>query len=128
VGPVKNDLDRVRGNDTIDRYPLCASGAEKILCITPKVWGEIYQNFEAFQRLIKGPAPRKVLEQAPRTKSKNVAKNECQTAYEPTNAIRCNDADHRRWVRVKEWFSDLTETENNHRENEKGHIIELLQS
>ena len=94
------------GNDTIDRYPLCASGAVKILCITPKVWGEIYQNFEAFRKLIKGPAPRKVLEQAPRTKTKGVAKNEYQTAYEPTNAIRCNDADRRRWVRVKEWFSE----------------------
>lgn len=116
------------GNDTIDRYPLCASGAVKILCITPRVWGEIYQAFEAFRRLVKGPAPRKVLEQAPRTQAKGVAKNECQTAYEPTNAIRCNDADHRRWVRVKEWFSELTETENNHRENEKGHIIELLKS
>ena len=115
------------GNDTIDRYPLCASGAVKILCITPKVWGEIYKAFEGFRRLIKGPAPRKVLEQAPRPKAKGVAKNEC-SGYEPTNAIRCNDADHRRWVRVKEWFNDLTETENNHRENEKGHIIELLRS
>ena len=94
------------GTDTIDRYPLCASGAVKILCITAKVWGEIYQNFEAFRKLIKGPAPRKVLEQAPRIKTKGVAKNEYQTAYEPTNAIRCNDADRRRWVRVKEWFSE----------------------
>lgn len=115
------------GNDTIDRYPLCSSGAVKILCITPKVWGEIYQAFEAFQRLTKAPAFRKVLEQATRTKSKSVAKNKYPD-YEPTNAIRCNDADHRRWVRVKEWFNDLTETENNHRENEKGHIIELLRS
>ena len=96
------------------------------MCITPKVWGEIYQAFEAFRKLTKVPAPRKVLEQATRTKSKGLAKNECQTAYEPTNAIHCNDADHRRWVRVKEWFNDLTEIENNHRENEKGHIIELL--
>jgi hypothetical protein len=56
--------------------------------------------------LIKGPAPRKVLEQAPRTKSKGGVKNECQTAYEPTNAIRCNDAEHRRWIRVKEWFNE----------------------
>ena len=96
------------------------------MCVTPKVWGEIYKAFEAFRRLIKGPAPRKVLEQAPRTKSKGVAKNDYQAAYEPTNAIRCNDADWRRWARVKEWFNELTETENNHRENEKGHIIELL--
>ena len=116
------------GNDTIDRYPLCASGAVKILCITPKVWGEIYKAFESFRRLIKGPAPRKVLEQAPRTRSKGVSKKQGQAAYEPTNAIRCNDADHRRWVRVKEWFNELQETENNHRENEKGHIIELLRS
>ena len=94
------------GTDTIDRYPLCASEAVKILCITPKVWGEIYQNFEAFRRLFKQPAPREVLEQAPRTKSKGGAKNECQTAYEPTNAIRCNDAQHRRWIRVKEWFNE----------------------
>ena len=94
------------GTDTIDRYPLCASGAVKILCITPKVWGEIYQNFEAFRKLIKGPAPRKVLEQASRTKAKGVAKNEYQAAYEPTNAIRCNDADRRRWARVKEWFNE----------------------
>jgi hypothetical protein len=78
--------------------------------------------------LIKVPAPRKVLEQATRTKSKSVAKNGFQADYEPTNAIRCNNADHRRWIRVKEWFNELTETENNHRENEKGHIIELLRS
>ncbi len=116
------------GNDTIDRYPLCASGALKILCTTPRVWAEIYKAFEDFRKLIKGPAPRKVREQAPRTKSKGLAKKEGQTAYEPTNAIRCNDAEHRRWVRVKEWFNELTETENSHRENEKGHIIELLQS
>jgi hypothetical protein len=76
------------------------------LCITSKVWGEIYQAFEAFRRLVKGPAPRKVLEQASRTKAKDVAKNEYQAAYEPTNAIRCNDADRRRWTRVKEWFSE----------------------
>ena len=99
----------------------------KILCITPKVWGEIHKAFEGFRRLTKGPAPRKVLEQLPCTNVKNVAKNGCQD-YEPTNAIRCNDADHRRWVRVKEWFNELTETENNHRENGKGHIIELLRS
>ena len=120
------------GNDTIDRYPLCASGAVKILCITPKVWGEIYKAFGAFRRLIKGPTPRKVLEQAHRTKSKGIAKNEGQTAYEPTNAIRCNDADHRRWVRVKEWFneypSDTTATGKTNGSNEKGHIIELLKS
>jgi len=115
------------GNDTIDRYPLCASGAVKILCITPKVWGEISKAFEGFRRLIKEPAPRKVLEQAPRAQSKGVAKNECQTAYEPTNAIRCNDADHRRWVRVREWFNDYAPAENNHKK-EKGHIIELLRS
>ena len=78
--------------------------------------------------MIKGPAPRKVLEQASRTKSKSVTKDGCQTAYDPTNAIRCNDAEHRRWVRVKEWFNEFAETENNHRENEKGHIIELLKS
>jgi len=116
------------GNDTIDRYPLCASGVVKILCVTPGIWSEIYKAFEAFRRLFKQPAPRKVLEQAPRTQSKGVPRNERQTAYEPTNAICCNDADHRRWVRVKEWFNELPETENNPRENEKGHIIELLQS
>jgi hypothetical protein len=100
------------------------------LCITSKVWGEIYQNFEAFRKLIKGSAPRKVLEQAPRIKAKGVAKNEGQTAYEPTNAIRCNDSEHRRWVRVKEWFNEYpTETAGKtNRSNEKGHIIELLQS
>jgi hypothetical protein len=116
------------GNDTIDRYPLCASGAVKILCITSKVWGEIYQNFEVFRRLIKGPAPRKVPDQENRTKSKAIAKNECQTAYEPTNAIRCNDANHRRWVRVKDWFNDYETSENDQPENIKGHIIELLRS
>jgi len=102
------------------------------LRITPKVWGEIYQSFEAFRKLIKGPAPRKVLVQASRTKAKGGAKNECQTAYEPTNAIRCNDADHRRWVRVKEWFNeyppDTSATGKTNWSNEKGHIIELLKS
>jgi hypothetical protein len=78
--------------------------------------------------LFKQPAPRKVLAQENRPKSKAVAKNEHQTAYEPTNAIRCNDADHRRWVRVKEWFDDYAATENSNLEKEKGHIIELLRS
>ena len=125
---MRRGIEKFSGTDTIDRYPLCASGAVKILCITSKVWGEIYQNFEAFRKLIKGPAPRKVLEQVPRTKAKRVTDNGCQTAYEPTKALSCNDASHRRWVRVKEWFNDLTETENNPKENEKGHIIELLRS
>ena len=116
------------GNDTIDRYPLCESGAVKILCITPKVWGEIYKTFAAFRRLFKEPTPRKVLAQDSRPKSKATAKNECQMAYEPTNAIRCNNADHRRWVRVKEWFNDHPTTENTNAEKEKGHIIELLRS
>ena len=121
-------LPQNRGNDTIDRYPLCASGALKILCITPKVWGEIYKTFEAFRRLIKVPTPRKVLAQDIRPKSKGAAKDEYQTAYEPTNAIACNDAEHRRWVRVKEWFNDHPTTENTGTEKEKGHIIELLRS
>jgi hypothetical protein len=98
--------------------------------MTPKVWGEIYKAFEAFRRLIKGPEPRKVLEQAPRTQPQGNAKNECQTDYEPTNAIRCNDADWRRWARVKEWFNEYpSETTGRiNGSNEKGHIIELLQS
>jgi hypothetical protein len=58
--------------------------------------------------LIKGPAPRKVLAQYIRPKLKDVAKNEYPTAYEPTNAICCNDADHRRWIRVKEWFNEYS--------------------
>jgi hypothetical protein len=74
--------------------------------------------------LFKEPAPRKGL----RLKSKDTPKNECQTAYEPTNAIRCNDSERRRWVRVREWFNDLAATENNNREKEKGHIIELSRS
>ena len=118
------------GNDTIDRYPLCASGVVKILCVTPKVWGEIDKAFEAFRRLFKGPVPRKVLEQAPRTQAKGVAKNECQTDYEPTNAIRCNDADWRRWARVKAWFNEYPSetTGKTNGSYEKGHIIELLRS
>jgi hypothetical protein len=80
--------------------------------------------------LFKQPAPRKVLAQENHPKSKAVAQNECQMAYEPTNAIRCNDADHRRWARVKEWFneypSDTTTTGKTNRSNEKGHILELL--
>ena len=98
------------------------------MCITPKVWGEIYQAFEAFRRLTKVPAPRKVLAQDSRPKSKAIAQNDRQTAYEPTNAIRCNDAEHRRWIRVKEWFDDYAATENSNLEKEKGHIIELLRS
>ena len=62
------------GNDTIDRYPLCASGVLKILCITPKVWGEIYKTFEAFRRLFKAPAPRKVPAQDIRPRIENSAK------------------------------------------------------
>jgi len=96
--------------------------------MTPKVWGEIYKAFESFRRLIKGPAPRKVLAQASRTKAKSISENECHAAYEPTNAIRCNDAEHRRWIRVREWYNDYVATENINPEKEKGHIIELLRS
>ena len=92
------------------------------------VLGEIYKAFESFRRFIKGPSPRKVLEPSPQTKTKGVAKNEYQADYEPTNAIACNDADWRRWVRVKEWFNDHPTTENTGAEKEKGHIIELLKS
>jgi len=48
--------------------------------------------------------------------------------YEPTRAIACNDADWRRWVRVKEWFNDYLLTEKFNLENKRGHIIELLKS
>jgi len=124
----KWDIAYSLGNDTIDRYPLCASGALKILCITPSVWSEIDKTFAAFRRWVKEPPPRKVLAQDIRPQAKAIAKNECQTAYEPTLAIRCNDAEHRRWVRVKEWFNDYAATDNYHPEKENGHIIELLRS
>jgi hypothetical protein len=99
------------------------------LCITPAVGSEIYKAFESFRRLFKQPAPRK--EQAKSLRPKPALKLKravFQAAYEPTKAISCNDAEHRRWVRVKEWFNDHPAHENINLENEKGHIIELLKS
>lgn len=118
------------GNDTIDRYPLCASGVLKILCVTPAIGSEIYKAFESFRRLLKQPAvPRKEQTKVLRPKPVLKLKQDIfQAAYEPTRAISCNDADRRRWGRVKEWFNDHPTTENFNSENEKGHIIELLQS
>ncbi len=113
------------GNDTIDRYPLCGSGVSKILCITPAIESEIYKTFELFQRLFKQPALRRAKANKPTRKPKKIP---FQTVYEPTNAIACNDADWRRWTRVKEWFNDYPLPENFNPEKEKGHIIELLRS
>jgi hypothetical protein len=98
------------------------------LCITPAIGSEIYKAFEAFRELFRTPAPRKVREQAPRPEPAKKPENVHQTAYEPTKAIACNDADHRRWVRVKEWYNDYAAAEDITSEKEKGHIIELLKS
>ena len=117
--------EKTFGNDTIDRYPLCASGILKILCITPAIGSEIYKAFESFRRLFKQPVPRKARAKEPEQKPKKVLS---QDVYEPTNAIACNDADWRRWTRVKEWFNDHPVPENFNLEKEKGHIIELLKS
>lgn len=120
---------RIVGNSTIDRYPLCECGVLKILCITPSIWSEIYKTFDSFRRLFKQPALRKGREKALSPEpTKKPKKAVFQAAYEPTKAISCNDAVHRRWVRVKEWFNDHPTAENFGSENEKGHIIELLKS
>jgi len=79
----------------------------RILCFTSKVWSEIYKTFEAFRRLFKGPILRKAPAGNLRIKPKKETENVyCQIAYEPTRAISLNDADWRRWVRVKEWFNE----------------------
>jgi len=99
------------------------------LCVTPRVWGEIHKAFEAFRVLFKESATRKTSGKYLCAQTAYKPKDaRCQAAYEPTNAIRCNDADWRRWVRVKEWFSDYRAAENINFEKEKGHIIELLKS
>jgi hypothetical protein len=98
---------REGGNDTIDRYPLGSIGAVRILCLTSKVWSQIYKTFEGFRRLFKEPLLRKTSAQNLRLKPKRISKNDpCPIAYEPTRALSLNDADWRRWVRVKEWFNE----------------------
>ncbi len=79
----------------------------RILCLTSKVWSEIYKTFEGFRRLFKEPPLRKHPAQNLRLKPKRISeKDRCQLAYEPTRAISLNEADWRRWVRVKEWFNE----------------------
>jgi hypothetical protein len=98
------------------------------LCITPAIGSEIYKSFESFRKLFREPVSRKIREQAPRPEPWKKPKNVSQIAYEPTRAIACNDANHRRWIRVREWHNDYAAAENIISEKEKGHIIELLKS
>ena len=104
-------------------------GVLKILCITTTVWSEIHKAFASFQRFFKRHPLRKAGAKDFRTGTKRASKNVlCCGAYEPSNAIACNDADWRRWVRVKEWFNDHLWAENINLEKGGGHIIELLKS
>jgi hypothetical protein len=79
--------------------------------------------------LFKRPTLRKVGTKNLCIKTKRESKNVLyQAAYEPSKAIACNDADWRRWARVKEWFNDYPLAENINFEKEGGHIIDLLKS
>ena len=108
--------------------PPCTSGVLKILCITPAIGSEIYKAFESFRRLFKQPKPRKKHIKVLRPKlALKLKRTVFQAAYEPTKAISCNDAEYRRWVRVREWFDDLVDEEKPLK-NKEGHTIELLKS
>ena len=107
----------MRGNDTIDPYPLIHGEVERILVVSEKIFQEIQKDFKAFLRSIKGrPDPRSFNIRPPRgqilepkasfetlkpklDESKNIGH------FEPSNTIYLQYSEIRRWRRVNEWFS-----------------------
>ena len=101
------------GNDTIDCYPLIATGAKKILCITDETYTAISLAYKTFRAFIKRPAPKNIIKAAKNLRpEKIILQRERQPAYEPSNAIHTNTCDYRRWCRVTEWFNQFKETQN----------------
>ena len=112
------------GNDTIDCYPPLTGEIKKILVVSEQKFQEIQKEFKAFFRGLRGrlkpnslnvEAPRGQIFKlkpsceafAPKFSLKDLTKN--FRDYEPTKAIYFNSSDWRRWVRVKEWFSQYAQ-------------------
>lgn len=111
------------GNDTIDCYPPPEGKIEKILIVSEQKFKELQKDFRLFFQGLKGHChQRSSLLKAnrgqifkPKPSSQrfspelSVENTRSFPDYEPTNAIYLNTCDRRRWVRVKEWFSQYAQ-------------------
>ena len=121
---VKFEKNRLSGNETIDCYPLEQREIKKILVLSEQKFKELQKEFKLFFKGLNGrisqrssllkPKRRQFLEpQEPRKGSAQKFDSEGHPQrfrdYEPTHAISLNTSDWRRWVRVKEWFSQYAQ-------------------
>ena len=112
------------GNDTIDGYPLKEREIKKILVVSEQKFKELQKDFQSFFKGVNDRlTSRSSLLEAnkrqifrPKLPHQTFVPEFDQTestghfrGYEPTNAIYCNNSDWRRWVRVKEWFSQYAQ-------------------
>jgi hypothetical protein len=93
------------GNDTIDPYPLIPVEAKKILCITQETFLNICQAYQAFRESIKPVILSKPVVKTIAATTYQTLTYEHTRDYAPSNAIRVNECDFRRWCRVSEWFN-----------------------
>ena len=110
-------------NDTIDCYPLAKGKIRKILIVSGQKFKELQNDFQSFFKGLRDrPATRSSIPGtkngqilgAPRPSDSFRAKIDPlpykqSRDYEPSNAIYCNTSDWRRWIRVKEWFSQYAQ-------------------
>ena len=112
------------GNDTIDCYPLAKGEIKKILIVSEQKFEELQKEFNLFFKGLEGRiSQRPSLREA---KTRQILKSQAPSKasgpkidsedlvggfrdYEPTKAIHFNDCNWRRWVRVKEWFSQYAQ-------------------
>ena len=108
------------GNETIDCYPSFKEEIKKILVVSEQTFKKLQKEFRLFFQGLKSrlsqrssllrPNRRQILrpQQPPKASGQKIGLRTPLRGfrdYEPTNAIYCNNSDWRRWVRVKEWFS-----------------------
>ncbi len=113
------------GNDTIDCYPSLERGIKKILVVNEQKFQEIQKEFKAFFKGVRGQSGQRSLNLGaargqnlkPKLLSQGFTPKLIPESpgrhqnYEPTNAIYCNTSDWRRWIRVREWFSQYAQAE-----------------
>ena len=96
---------------------------KKILVVSEKIFKAIQNDFKLFCRGLAGRPDAQSLNLGPNRSPIFEPESPSQTlisklgperprrlrAYEPTNAIYLNHSHWRRWVRVKEWFSQYAQ-------------------
>ena len=112
------------GNDTIDCYPPETLEIKKILVVSEKIFKAIQNNFNLFSRGLTGRPVAQSLNLGADRGQIFEPKSPAQTFiskfsptqspeyfrdYQPSNAIYTNYSDQRRWMRVKEWFSQYAQ-------------------